>query len=176
MNFTKIKLYLFSLLICGTATAQVSKLDDKTFVVRATKENLKLIELLTKELDNNKPAVEVKVIAVQYILSSDLQPILQNVMSIIKPAKINTSQLSLERNNWNSEQHGVVLADTNNNQIILISDSKTISQLEKLTKSLDVKSATEFNEMIVKLKNAKSDSIANLINSIGGNNVSRRIN
>lgn len=176
MNFKKLNLYLLSLMICGASAAQVSKLDDKTFVVRATKENLKLIELLTKQLDNNKPVVEVKVIPLQYVLSVDMQPILQNVMSIIKPAKITNSQLSLERNNWDSNQHGVVLADTNNNQIILISDNKTIVQLEKLAKSLDVKTETEFNEIVVKLKNSKSDSVANIINNIGGTNVNRRIN
>ena len=51
-----------------------------------------------------------------------------------------------------------------------------IDERAELAKSLDVKTETEFNEIVVKLKNAKSDSVANIINNIGGTNVNRRIN
>lgn len=174
LNFKKIKLIFVTALLCGSAFAQVSQLDDKTFVVRANKDNTKLIDILIKELDNPKPIMNVKVIPLQYAYSLDLQPLLQNIMFSLKPNKLNTSELAINRSRWDSNQHGMVLADSNTNQVIIISDDKSISQIEKLIKALDTKTELESNELLIKLKNAKADSLANILNSIGGNNVSRR--
>jgi type II secretory pathway component GspD/PulD (secretin) len=77
----------------------------------------------------------------------------------------------LNNNNWNANLHGVVLGDERTNKLIILSDKRTTTNLEKIIKELDKKSNLYDNAMLYKIKNADATLISNLIQSVSNKKV-----
>lgn len=162
---------LISIALCSSISmAQIKvSVDEKTntLIVKAPPEIQKQIEILIKELDNpSNGSKNIKVIRLIYTYASDLAPVLQNVMNIYKPIRINTANMAIGSTNWDSNINGVVLADTRTNQLIIISDKSTISKIEQIAKQLDKKPNEANGEFLTKLKNAKADNLSSILNEI----------
>lgn len=161
---------LVGITLCSASMAQIKvSVDERTntLIVKAPPEIQKQIETLIKELDNpSNGSKDIKVIPLAYAYASDLAPALQNVMNVYKPIRISTANLAIGSTNWDSNINGLVLADTRTNQLIIISDKNAISNIEKIAKQLDKKPNEANSAFLVKLKNAKADSVSSIINDI----------
>ena len=104
-------------------------------------------------------------IPLTHAYSSDLAPIMQNIIRVSKPAKVSSSQFNIS-SKFDIENSGIVLSDDRTNQLIVISDKLTNSYIEKLVKAIDVKSNFKDSVFINKLKNANVNTIINIINGI----------
>lgn len=135
-----------------------------SLIINAPGEIQKQIESLVKDLDVKRNLkLETKVIQLVYSDAVPMADILQSVMNSIKPLRIKSSQLNIERF-YEPNDYGMVLP-ANNNKIIIISDKATISTMENIIKQLDVKKAHEFNTFVANVKNADVSKIAQIINN-----------
>jgi type II secretory pathway component GspD/PulD (secretin) len=134
-------------------------------IVSAPKEYHNQIKKLILSLDNPSELPEVRVIPVVYGYSSDLAPIMQNVIRVSKPNKVSSGQFGIS-SRFDVDTTGVVLSDDRTNQLIVMSDKLTNANIEKLVRAIDVKSNFKDSAFINKLKNANASDIVNIINSI----------
>lgn len=135
-----------------------------SLIINAPDDIQKQVESLVKDLDNKRNLkLETKVIQLVYSDAVLMADILQSVMNSIKPLKIKSSQLNIERF-YQPNDYGMVLP-TNHNKIIIISDTTTISTMENIIKQLDVKKTHEFNVFVANVKNADATKIAQIINN-----------
>lgn len=154
-------LFLFSISSVVQSQVRVSS-DPKSgaLIVRAPKEQQDQIKKIILSLDDPYESNIVKVVPVKYIYVDELAIVVSNVMNTLKPLSFNN------RNTFNPNINGMVLADSRTNQLILISDNFTNNKIESIIKQLDKKIKLEDNAFYVSLKNAKSSDISNIINEI----------
>ena len=152
-------------LLCNSSYSQVKvTIDEKNnvLIVRAPKDQQiqikKIIESIDIPGDNNI----VKVVPMSYISSSDIVPVLTNVMRAFKP----TMRSSISSNVFDPSLNGVIMSDDRTNQLIIISDKSTIINIELVAKQLDKKIKLEDNVLFKRLSNAKSSDIGIILNSI----------
>jgi len=110
----------------------------KNLIVSAPKEYHNQIKKLILSLDNPSELPEVRVIPVVYGYSSDLALIMQNVIRVSKPNKVSSGQFGIS-SRFDIDTTGIVLSDDRTNQLIVISDKLTNTNIEKLVRAIDVK-------------------------------------
>jgi type II secretory pathway component GspD/PulD (secretin) len=137
----------------------------KNLIVSAPKEYHNQIKKLILSLDNPSELPEVRVIPVVYGYSSDLALIMQNVIRVSKPNKVSSGQFGIS-SRFDIDTTGIVLSDDRTNQLIVISDKLTNTNIEKLVRAIDVKSNFKDSAFITKLKSANASDIVNIINNI----------
>jgi type II secretory pathway component GspD/PulD (secretin) len=137
----------------------------KNLIVSAPKEYHSQIKKLILSLDNPSELPEVRVIPVIYGYSSDLALIMQNVIRVTKPNKVSSSQFGIS-SRFDIDTTGIVLSDDRTNQLIVISDKLTNTNIEKLVRAIDVKSNFKDSAFITKLKSANASDVVNIINNI----------
>lgn len=153
---------------CFAQTIRVS-VDEKSnsLIVKAPLAVQKQIEQLIIDLDKEQQStLNLKVIPLAYTQSSEIAPLLQKVMTAIKPTPIKSSQLSLNSSGWDSDIHGMVIADERTNKLIIMSDKTTISNLEKIIKEIDKKPNYASNAFIAKLKNGSAVNLADILTNV----------
>lgn len=159
-------LILFSISsVCFSQIRVTSDDSGKNLIVSAPKEYHNQIKKIILSLDKPNELPEVRVIPLTYAYSSDLAPIMQNIIRVSKPVKVSSSQFNIS-SKFDIENSGIVLSDDRTNQLIVISDKLTNSYIEKLVKAIDVKSNFKDSVFINKLKNANVNTIINIINGI----------
>ncbi len=131
-------------------------------IVRAPKEQQIQIKKIIESIDLSDQSNIVKVVPMNYIYSSDIVPVLTNVMRAFKPGM----RSSISSNAFDPSVSGVVLSDDRTNQLIIISDKSTITHIESIAKQLDKKIKLEDNILFKQLKNAKSSDIGVILNNI----------
>jgi type II secretory pathway component GspD/PulD (secretin) len=137
----------------------------KNLIVSAPKEYHSQIKKLILSLDNPSELPEVRVIPVIYGYSSDLALIMQNVIRVTKPNKVSSSQFGIS-SRFDIDTTGIVLSDDRTNQLIVISDKLTNTNIEKLVRAVDVKSNFKDSAFITKLKSANASDVVSIINNI----------
>lgn len=145
--------------VCYSQIRVTSDPKTNSLIVRAPKEQQEQIKKVLQSLDDPYEKNICKVVPLRYLFIDDVITVLNNVMSVLKPVR-NKS------NNFDPSLDGIVLGDSRTNQIIIISDKYTNEKLEQIIKQLDKKIKLEDNTFLHVLKNAKADSIANIVNGI----------
>ena len=158
----KFSLLLFLFSISSICYGQVRvTIDERTnsLIIRAPKEQHQQIKRIVEQIDDPYESKIVKVVALKYIYSEDIVPVLSNVMNVLKPYSSRSST-------FDPAYSGMVLGDSRTNQIILISDRYTNDKMECIINQLDKKIKLENNVFLQKLKNAKALDISNIVNGI----------
>lgn len=152
-------------LLCNVSYSQVKVTIDESknvLIVRAPKDQQSKIKKIIEAIDIPGDNNIVKVVPMNYINSSDVVPVLSNVMRAYKP----TMRSSISSNVFDPSLDGIVMSDDRTNQLIIISDKSTIINIELVAKQLDKKIKLEDNILFKRLSNAKSSDIGIILNSI----------
>ena len=155
-------------LLCGSSYSQVKvTVDEKNnvLIVLAPKDQQSKIKKIIESIDVTSDNNIVRVVPLDYVYSSDLVPVLTNVMRAFKPT-MRSSISSNSSNVFDPALSGVVMSDDRTNQLIIISDKSTIINIELIAKQLDKKIKLEDNILFKRLSNAKSSEIGVILNSI----------
>ena len=135
---------------------------NNVLIVRAPKDQQIQIKKIIESIDVSEDNNIVKVVPMNYIYSSDVVPVLTNVMRALKPVM----RSSISSNTFDPSFDGYVLSDDRTNQLIIISDKNAIKNIELIAKQLDKKVKLEDNILFKQLKNAKSSDIGVILNNI----------
>lgn len=165
MRFLLLLIFFSISSICFGQIRVSSDSSGKNLIVSAPKEYHSQIKKLILSLDNPSELPEVRVIPVIYGYSSDLALIMQNVIRVTKPNKVSSSQFGIS-SRFDIDTTGIVLSDDRTNQLIVISDKLTNTNIEKLVRAVDVKSNFKDSAFITKLKSANASDVVSIINNI----------
>ncbi len=117
-----------------------------SLIVNADVERHSQIVLILKQIDTDPhPAFVNKIFKLQYIPAQDLRLILNNILA-----------------KWSNQSYISIDARTNS----LIVRSNRVNEVSALVKALDIKVEFRNTVFIEKLKNAKSDDVADLISKL----------
>lgn len=125
--------------------------DERTnsLVVRAPESIQKQIASILEIIDNPKNTKNLIVIKLKHIPANDLSNIIQNLITFKY-----------------KENPGICLGDNKTNKIILLEEPKRLEELTKIINDIDTQPKYYSSIFVSKLKNAKADTLANLMNSI----------
>lgn len=128
------------------ATSEPNK---NILIVKAPEEIQKQIKnmLLILDKPNNNKSLNIQ--KINYISAVDMAAIVQNIIRY--------------KNNQNP---GIAIGDNRTNKIIILENPKIIKDLLEVVKKLDIQKNQFQPAYIIKLKNAKADTIQSLINQI----------
>lgn len=120
-----------------------------SLIVNADVERHSQIVLILKQIDiDSRSSFVNKIFNLKYIPAQDLRLILNNILA-----------------KWdNGSNQSYISIDTRTNSLIVHSDR--VNELSVLVKSLDVRAEIRDSAFVERLKNAKAEDVANLINQL----------
>ena len=121
-----------------------------TLIIKAPDSIQKQIETMLEILDKPNNTKTLYIQKITYIPAQDLAQIIQTVMTF-KSQRINT---------------GIAIADAKSNKIIILDEKDNLQNITNIIKKLDSKYNQKNSTVILNLKQAKPDQIANLLNQI----------
>lgn len=129
---------------------QVIATSDETkniLVVKAPEEIQSQIKKMIEILDSPTTAKKLYIKKIQYLSATDLATIVNNILRY-------------------KNSSGVCVGEGKTNKIVLLEDENKIKDLVDVINKIDQKSNLSNPSFIIKLKNAKSDNIANLLGGL----------
>lgn len=125
--------------------------DERTnaLIVRAPENVQTQIQKILAIIDQPKNTKELSIIKINHMPAADMAAIVQNL--------INFRQKSAP---------GVCVADPKTNKILLCEEPKFIREMEKLIEAMDRKPEYRSPAFVVRLKNARSDQLAAIVQQI----------
>ena len=129
----------------------VATSDERTnaLVVRGPESVHNQIEKILQIIDQPNNTKELSVIKINHVPATDMAAIMQNL--IIYRQKTNP---------------GICVADPKTNKIIICEEPKFIKEMEKLVALIDSKPEYKSPAFVLKLKNARNDRLADILNKI----------
>lgn len=125
--------------------------DERTnaLIVRAPESVQAQIQKILEIIDRPKNTKELAVIKIKHVPATDMAMIIQNLI-----------------NHRQKNDPGVCVADQKTNKIILCEESKFVKEMGAIIDAMDRKPEYRSPAFVARLKNARSDRLADLVNQI----------
>ncbi len=137
------------------------------------------VAAMIKEIDTKQPsALKSRTFKLQFAAASDLVSVMQTVLTVNAGKGRGTQTATTTQQNFgpfggfgggnNNQAQSVAVADSRTNSLIVSGTEDQLSLAEKLINDLDQKMPFITSTYVYKLKNARSDTVANLLTAAFG--------